>query len=161
MKRMSMVVLVVLVAGMAFAAGQVLPQKTFRYVSEAMNEGVAVTRFELRCLQNSSKPLPKPIPACREFEIDHIFAEPTEKGLVVKATAARRPGNRMRPEDKTWNSRMTATVNAAYREACTRFGEGRGEGKPFDQVRDMQVELYVDGKLAATLTSLGIEFAER
>ena len=71
--------------------------------------------------------------------------------------ARRRRGMTVKPGDRVSFSTMRSVSNAAHREACKRFGEGYGRGKPFDECENMRIEVFVDNKLAAVKTADGLK----
>lgn len=125
------------------------PKPKYPYVSEALNKPCGKTEFEWRCLENSIFHKPQPVLLNREFELLHIEAQPSSEMLLVRANVTRRKGVTEGPGHKQWGRILNIGTIAVLRQVYRRFGEGDKLDSPFVHFRNLRMQFYLDGVLAA------------
>jgi len=161
MRRMSTVVLVVLAAGIAFAAGQAAPKLKFPWAGEKLNAPCNRTELEWRCAANRIEQLPAPVKLCREFDLIHLVGQPASKGMEIKANLTPRPKVKIDTSAGAWDALMSHATTCVLWQARTRFGSGATDKDPMDDFADVAMSVYINGELAATRTAEGMKVVMR
>lgn len=144
-----------------FAVGQAVEKLKFPYVSKELNAPCGKTEFEWRCATKNLRPGEPPAQLTAEFDMTALVAEPGPDGLTIKVNAKMKPGIALTPKQSEWLPRVEYATRNAVWQAQERFGDGKGKSKAFADTKNLTVEFYIDGKLAATRTLNGVMFPGR
>ena len=148
MRRMSTVVLVVLVAGMAFAAGQAAPKLKFPWASEDLNAPAKITMLEQRCLEARIRTQPEKLKSY--FDIVGLDARPTPDGLKVRLDFVPKKGLKMTKE------RAPGLLNDLLVYYARAYIE-KHICPITDDFRDVTIVAFLDGKPVAKRDINGFE----
>lgn len=137
------------------------PEKKFAYVSDKLNKPCGRTMLEWNCAANRIQQQPTPLKLCRDFNLVHLVASPTPARLVVKANCEPRPKIVIDTSPEGWQFVVTNATHFVLPEIRRRFGDGNRRGGAFGEFRDVRLEFYVNGTLAAIRTRTGIDYKAR
>ena len=139
MSRTLTVACVLLVTGLAYAAGVA----TFTWVPEELRCPCDKTELEWRLVANAIRQ-DKPVKLCGEFDLLNLRGTVKPKGLLVEANLRPRPALRFGEQDKRWAMIMRTAENAVWEHARKSFG------KPgmFEARESMYLLIRIGGRLA-------------